>query len=297
MTGHAKEATIMTLRTVLTMLDGVDGDIIDLEAARHLAASFGCHVDLLHVRRDALSAMPMIGEGISADLIEMVQAQVEKEEQAVADRVKKVYDQWIKDSGVPEVKTPSKAVTSSARLIDVTGPVAEHVARLGKLADLVILRSPSLEEGELSAAAEAAIYDTGRSVLFSPRKELATLGKRVSIFWNDTVEASRASAAAMPFLKQADAVQVKAVESDDFDTQTVKDFADSLAWHGIKADARIVEEDHRSAGEALLDAAWDFEADLIVMGAFSHSRLREMILGGVTRHILQVAGRPVLMMH
>lgn len=287
----------MTLRTVLTLLEGAEKDSIDLEAVRHLAADFGCHIDLLHVRRDGLSAMPMVGEGLSADLIEMVQAQVEKEEQAIADKCRAVFDQWQKSNSIAVSATPTASERASARLVDVTGQTGEEVARLGKLADLVVLRAPSVDDGDLSAAAEAAIYDTGRPVLFSPRQELKSLGRRVSVFWNDTVEASRAAHAALPFLKKADAVQVKAVDDGSFDVQTVHDFTASLGWYGVKAEARLVVPDHRSPGEALLDAAWEFEADLVVMGAFSHSRLREMILGGVTRHILQVAGRPVLMMH
>jgi nucleotide-binding universal stress UspA family protein len=287
----------MTLRTVLTMLEGADRDTIDLEAARHLAADFGCHVDLLHVRRDGLSAMPMVGEGLSADLIEMVQAQVEKEEAAIADKCRAIFDKWMKDNNIASGASPSAAQKASARLIDVVGQSGEEIARHGKHADLVVLRSPSVDDGDLSPAAEAAIYDTGRPVLFSPRQELKTLGKRVSVFWNDTVEASRAAQAAMPFMKRADAVQIMAVDDDSFDPQTVADYAASLGWHDIKAEATLVKPDSRSAGEALLDAAWDNEADLIVMGAFSHSRLREMILGGVTQHILKVAGRPVLMMH
>ena len=182
-------------------------------------------------------------------------------------------------------------------MVDVTGNSGSVVATMGKMVDLVVLPAPSLEDGDLSAAAEAAIYDTGRPVLFSPRKELATMGKRVAVFWNDTAESSRAAKAVMPFLKQADMVQICSVDDDSVDAETLEAFAKSLAWYGITASVRMVEPDGRSAGEALIDAAWEMEADLIAMGAFSHSRLREMILGGVTRHILQVAGRPVLMMH
>jgi nucleotide-binding universal stress UspA family protein len=287
----------MTLRTILTLLEGADKDTIDLEAARLLAARFGCHVDLLHVRRDGLSAIPMVGEGLSADLIEMVQAQVEQEEESVAQKCRAVFDQWLANNSIPEVSTPSPATKASARLVDVIGQSGDQVARLGKLADLVVLRAPSVEDGVLSQAAEAAIYETGRPVLFSPRQELSSLGTRISVFWNNTAEASRAVQAAMPFLHKAEAVQIMAVDDDSFDPNTVKEFAASLGWHGITAEPVLLTPDQRSAGEALLDAAWDFGADLVVMGAFSHSRLREMILGGVTRHILQVAGRPVLMMH
>ena len=287
----------MTFRTVLTMLEGTSHDTIDLEAVRLLAANFGCHVDLLHVRRDGLSALPMIGDGLSADVIEIVKAQTEKVEQAIAAKCREVFDSWLTQNNITEVSAASASATASARLIDVVGQSREEIARLGKFADLVVLSAPSLDDGDISAATEAAIYDTGRPVLFSPRQELKSLGKRVSIFWNDTVEASRAAQAAIPFLQKAEAVQVMAVDDDSFDPQKVSDCAAALGWRGIKAEPLLIKPDHQSPGEALLDAAWDFNADLIVMGAFSHSRLREMILGGVTRHILQVAGRPVLMMH
>ena len=203
----------------------------------------------------------------------------------------------MKANGIPEVANPEVRKTASARLIDVVGHAGEQVGRLGKLVDLVLLRAPSVDDGALSPAAEAALYDTGRPVLFSPRQELQSLGKRVSVFWNDTAESSRAAHVAMPFLEKAEAVQILAVDDDSFDPQTVNDFASALAWSGVKAEPVLLKPDHRSSGEALLDSAWEFKADLIVMGAFSHSRLREMILGGVTKHILEVAGRPVLMMH
>ena len=287
----------MTVRSVLTLLEGSDRDTIDLEAAKHLAKDFGCHIDLLHVRRDGLSALPMVGEGMSGDLIEMVQAQVEKEEQEIAEKCQAVFGQWMKDNGIAKATGASPDTKASASLIDMTGQAGDLVARLGKLADLVLLRSPSVNDDGLSAAAEAAIYDTGKPVLFSPREHLESLGTRIAIFWNDTAEASRAAAAALPFLKRADAVQVIAIDDDSVDSEAIQAFAKSLAWHGIDAKTELLAPDHRPVGEALLDTAWDFKADLIVMGAYSHSRLRQMILGGVTRHMLQVAGRPVLMMH
>ena len=278
----------MTIRTVLPMLEGDKTDVIDLAAVGQLVRNFPVHVDLLHVRRDWRNVMPMVGEGISADLIDTVQRQVETEESATAARCRDVFDRWRSGENIPEVEEAAASEQPSARMVDVTGNSGSIVATMGKMVDLVVLPAPSLE---------AAIYDTGRPVLFSPRKELATMGKRVAVFWNDTAESSRAAKAVMPFLKQADMVQICSVDDDSVDAETLEAFAKSLAWYGITASVRMVEPDGRSAGEALIDAAWEMEADLIAMGAFSHSRLREMILGGVTRHILQVAGRPVLMMH
>ena len=94
-----------------------------------------------------------------------------------------------------------------------------------------------------------------------------------------------------------ESTQITAAADDTVDADMLKGFAASLAWHGVNATARLAEADGRPAADALIDAAWEIEADLIVMGAFSHPRLREMILGGVTWHILKVADQPVLMMH
>jgi nucleotide-binding universal stress UspA family protein len=287
----------VTIRTILTMLEGADSDVVDLAAVGELVKSFPAHVDLLHVRRDARSVMPMIGEGMSADLIDMVQSQVETEEQGIANRCRDVFDRWCSAAKIPQISEPTAEGKSSGRLVDVTGDAATIVALLGKMADLVVLPAPSLESGRLSPIAEAALYDTGRPVLFSPRKNLASLGKRVAVFWNDTVEASRAVQAAMPFLRQAEQVQIVAANDDTANAEMLNGVVASLAWHGVNANARLVEPGDRSIAEALLDAAWETDADMIVMGAFSHSRLREIILGGVTQHILNVAGRPVLMMH
>ncbi len=287
----------MTIRNILTMLEGANSDVVDLAAVGALAKSFSAHVDLLHVRRDPRSVMPIVGEGMSAELIDMVQSQVAVEEQAIADRCRSVFDRWCVSAKVQQIAEPSADARSTGRLVDVTGDAATVVALLGKMADLTVLPSPSLDQGRLSPVTEAALYDTGRPVLFSPRENLKTLGSRVAVFWNDTVEASRALQAAMPFLANADDVRIIAANDDTANTEMLTAVAASLAWHGVRASANLVEPGSRSIAEALLDSAWEFNADMIVMGAFSHSRLREIILGGVTQHILNVAGRPVLMMH
>ena len=81
----------MSITTIMTMLDGAQRDQIDLEAAGHPMSRFDCHCDLLHVRRDPITALPMIGEGMSADLVDIVQAQVEKDEALRAEECQVVF--------------------------------------------------------------------------------------------------------------------------------------------------------------------------------------------------------------
>ena len=287
----------MSIAKILTMLDGENHDAIDLEAARHLTASFGCHVDLLHVRRDPSYSRTHFGEGVPDEIYNKMQNHFKEREAEIADQCRQVFDDWRRANGIAEAERPTGDAAPSARFLDRTGNVNHIVSRFGRLADLVILKSPSLESGWLSPAGEAAIYSTGRPVLFSPSKHLHSLGERISLFWNDTVEATRASTVALPFLARAAEVEIATIHDDHLDWENVEAFAEYLGWHGVDASIRIIEPRHQSTGEALIDAAWEFKADLIVMGAFGHSRIRELVLGGVTRHVLKVAGRPVMMMH
>ena len=287
----------MSVAKILTMLDGDNHDVIDLEASRHLAKAFNCHVDLLHIRREPVYSRTYFAEGVTDDIYREIHNRFTEHEAEIAEACSKVFNDWCAVNGFAEAKGPTGNRGPTARFLDRSGNLGQIVSRLGRLADLVVLKSPSLENGWLSPAGEAAIYSTGRPVLFSPRQELNSLGERISLFWNDTVEATRASMVALPFLTRAQSVEVVTIDHEHLDRENVDAFAEYLQWHGINASVRIVKPKHQTTGEALIDTAWDFEADLIVMGAFGHSRIREMVLGGVTRHVLKVAGRPVMMMH
>jgi nucleotide-binding universal stress UspA family protein len=142
----------------------------------------------------------------------------------------------------------------------------------------------------------------GRPVLVIPQGMTRVLGRAVVIAWKNSAEAARAVTAARPFLALADRIEVVAVSEsetgeDREDRESAERLAESLAWHDIKASARIVPSHGGSGPEALLAAVRDLDGDLVVMGAYGHSRLREMIFGGFTRHILRGADVPVLMFH
>lgn len=288
---------MMSIAKILTMLDGDSNDAIDLEAAGYLAKTFNCHVDFLHVRRDPEYRRTQFGEGVPDEIYNNLQNQFKEREAEVADDCRTVFDEWRLANGIAASDKPVGNSGPTARFLDQSGNLHHIVSRFGRLADLVVLKSPSLEGGWLSPAGEAAVYATGRPVLFSASNHLHSLGERISLFWNDAVEATRASTAALPFLSRAEAVEISTIHHEDLEQENVAAFADYLRWHGVDASINIIEPRHQTTGEALIDAAWKFNADLIVMGAFGHSRIRELVLGGVTKHVLKVAGRPVMMMH
>jgi nucleotide-binding universal stress UspA family protein len=139
------------------------------------------------------------------------------------------------------------------------------------------------------------LFDSGRPVLIAPRAAPAAIGTRCCIAWNGTVESSSALSAALPWLKRAEAVRVLHAGAYQRRGPSAADVVPYLALHGITADVAEFTPVTRDVGAGLLQAAASFGADLLAMGAYSHSRLRQLILGGVTRHVLENSLLPVLM--
>ncbi len=117
------------------------------------------------------------------------------------------------------------------------------------------------------------------------------------VAWNGTREAARATHDALPFLTQADKVVVLGVSASGEDHIPGADLSTHLARHGVSVEIHNREANDVSVGDAILNAASDYGADLLVIGAYGHSRLRELVLGGVTRHLLRHMTIPVLMSH
>lgn len=164
--------------------------------------------------------------------------------------------------------------------------------------DLIIAASSTVLE-QLKEIAELSLLQTRRPVLLAPARLASSFTDGALIAWDTSPECWHAVSAAMPFLLLAKKVEVISVDRDADSRKASQ--AEVLAYlrsHGIAATAQVVAPDLRSVGDTLLAVAGDHDSGLLVMGAYSHSRLREMLLGGATRHILKHASaRPVLLAH
>jgi nucleotide-binding universal stress UspA family protein len=164
----------------------------------------------------------------------------------------------------------------------------------GRLHDLIVLARPSQRPNtDATVIFNAALFETGRPVLVAPVQD-GVLGRRVAIAWNGSAEAARAVASAMDFLRRAETVEAVAADPDRASDVSLKELVTYLAWHGIAVRQQPLGEAGH-AGEAVAKAV--ASADLVVMGAYSHSRLRQLILGGVTRYMLEHAPAALLMAH
>lgn len=171
------------------------------------------------------------------------------------------------------------------------------LVRQGRLADMIVVARPVPSGTDADQVTlTRALFEVGRPVLVASLMEAESLGERVIVPWNGGVEAARAITAALPFLASAGQVTVVAVQGAPEDDGGLAEVAEYLAWHGVVARTHAVIT-RAPVGEALLEAAVAASADLVVMGGYSHGRLRELILGGVTRHMLEKAAVPLLVAH
>jgi nucleotide-binding universal stress UspA family protein len=179
------------------------------------------------------------------------------------------------------------------------GP-AELFGRMARRFDLSVVRQA--EPGKSTAAAlviEAALFETGRPVLVVPYIQKGGVKlDRVMLCWDGSRSAARAAADAMPFLKRAAIVEVAMVsERGKSDEVPGADIAQHLARHGVTVEVKQIVAPDAKAADVLLSHAADTSADLLVLGGYGHSRLREFVLGGVTRSILGAMTAPTLMSH
>lgn len=185
------------------------------------------------------------------------------------------------------------------------GEVAEIASLHARYADLVVVgqTEPALPAGHPARALpERLLLAVGRPILLVPYAgTFPTVGERAVVAWNASREATRAVNDALPLLRQASQVSVLVINprdgvSGDGDVPGA-DLALHLSRHGVNAEASWIQADDIDVAAMLLSRASDFQADLIVMGGYGHSRIREIALGGATRAILQAMTVPTLMSH
>jgi len=286
----------MPIRKIILLLNETAAGRAALDTALDTAMAWQAHLTVLHVRIDARDVAPLAGEGLSGAMIEDMMVATEKESAVRAHDVRVLFEQAMNAHGVTIGEPRPHSGEASANFVSVAGREEEIIAQQARLADLTIIPHPEAgQDVSSSDALHAVLFDSGRPVMIAPAAEPKSLGRRICVGWNGTAESSAAVQAALPWMQKADAVRI--LTSDDYQRRGpgAPDLAAYLSLHGIEAEIATFRPLEKSVGAGLLAAAREFEADLLSMGAYSHSRLRQLILGGVTRHILENADLPVLM--
>ncbi len=288
------------IRTLLAPISGTDHDRVTLATAFALAVPFAAHVDVLYTRLDP--TQPSIGEGVGISVVGQLITTASREWAVRGAAAHSAYDVAIataKAAGLALQDLPPGRGQASAAWREEVGREDLVMRRACPLADLVVLGHArgAADDLRLTLTLEAALLHGGRPVLMAPRAPTGDIGRTVAVAWNGTAEGAHAVAGAMPFLRRAAAVHVLSVATGRTDPSCADDLVTYLAWHDIAAEAQRIEFGPTRVGAALLGRTAELGCDLLVMGAYGHGRMREMILGGVTQHVLHNADLPILMAH
>lgn len=267
------------MKRLLVPLLGDSGDRPALDLAATVARSRGAHIDAVLFVRDPRDMIPMVGEGFNATLIESL---VEAGEIQARDREKaarETFGAWSQATGISDgLGSGLPSAAFSVRTVSLPS----GIARLARAADLVVFaRTEADAERERTGLIEVAMFDSGRPVLLAGRSGSGAVGRHVLVGWNGSAEAARAVAMGMPMLSAADAVTVVVVDDGDV-TETPDEIVQTFKLWGIAAAGWIEPMRKEGIAATLEAAAVAAKADMILLGAYSHSRVREFVMGGVT---------------
>lgn len=270
--------------SIMAILAGTDGDAAVLAAAGFLAGASG-RVRVMAVRSDPARVLPILGEAGAAAAAELV-AVLEQQSRARAARARAAFDDWR-----------DQLHRGTAEFTEPLGHPSETAALAGRNCDIVVVARPGGADDPAAAGlAEACLFGSGRPLLVVPPGAGGAFASSIAILWDGSRTAARALGDAMPLLSKARSVLVLTSGEIGEELPTGAAVAARLKAQGVAATARSVERGE-SEGAALAAAASKAGCDLLVMGGYGHSRVREMILGGVTRNLLSSAPMPLLMAH
>ena len=276
----------MAFRTILTVAGLERGDA-DIDLAAALCAETGAHLSVYVV---ALAAPPPVGAYAAM-----------------------ISDAWVQERQIDTERLEERLAALTSRLAagdvsaDVSGAYPEaawaddDIGRRGRYADLTVIGPDMLASETLGEKViEGVLFSSAKPLLLVPAGATPTLQpKRVMVAWDSRVEASRAVREALDVLKAADEVRLVLVDPEEGeDAHGEEPGADAAAYlvrHGIRVSVDRLPSSGRPVAEVLRRHALDMAADMIVMGAYGHSRLRQRILGGVTRSMIEEPPLPVLM--
>lgn len=281
------------MKTILLPFYDDDAAEAALDVSRQLAARFGSYIEGLFVMRP-----PQIIDGEGIVLADSYLTQLKEEGRRLGDRAKARFDDCVAKRGMVtgSLTAPPQGMAIGWR--EMEGLEGQVIGDHGRVFDLIVVgREFGHPWVDWHVMAEAALFESGRPIILAPEKPGESLGENVVIAWNHSTETARTVAFAMPLLAGARTVTVVAVSGWGVPGPNADQLRGHLVRNGISASARTIEPDGRSPGEVVLDECAALGADLLVKGAYTQSRLRQLIFGGATRHIMMSANIPVILAH
>ncbi|EDZ45577.1 universal stress protein family protein [Rhodobacterales bacterium Y4I] len=279
----------MSYKSLLTVLTAAETATAPLAQIAALAEELGAHADALCLGVDRTQTGYYYA-GANAMVLQETLARAQEEAEAIqagaVETLQRAGVPFATDSGVAQI-----------------ADLGRHVARHARFSDLVVLGKPYGKEkrAEAEPIVESALFEGRAPVLVVPDKgEPLRRPKTVLVAWNESIEAMTAIRRSLPFLTGADLVRIAVIDPPQHGPERSDPggmLAQMLSRHGVTCEIDVLSKTLTRVSDILNRHAADTAAELIVMGAYGHSRFREAILGGATRNMLEQAAVPVLMAH
>jgi len=281
----------MSMKTILVPTESSGTMRSTLSTALLLARRFDSYIEGFALRF-------RVNEFVAVDMAGAIPLETLREESLEeARRACMLFESFMKDNGVPRAEGADRPAAVSFGWLNEAPEGEAFVGSHGRAFDAIVIgRSDAGAVGLHDKAIEAGLFESGRPVVIAPPVAPARIATNVMVHWNCSTEQARTTAFAMPLLHQAERVTVLDVEGGAaVPGPSAAQLVSCLKRNGIVTALMTVGLEGRSTGEAILAAAQAIGCDLLVKGAYTQSRLRQMIFGGATRHILANARLPVLM--
>jgi len=288
------------MKSILVPAGGSDTDELVFATALAAARPFSAHLQFVHIYVNPGQAAintPHVEFASGAALVDALGQLQNKANDRSAAAARHVQEFCVRaEIDLVDVPRVSHAVTASWR--EEREDARQRLLFHARHSDLVVMGRAKRPNGLPPDLIEHLLMDCGRPILLASRNPTPNLVGTIMVSWRETADAARAVMAAMPFLTRAERVVFAAVKERPEDSDAaINDAASQFRWHGVATEAQIVRADGQPTAEILTRLAKSCGADLLVMGAYGHSRLRERIFGGCTQAMIEHADLPVLMLH
>lgn len=276
------------MKTILIPTEDHDCMPAVFQAARLIARTFDSYMEGFAIR-------PAVGTYVTVEPVSSLAISGAFDEDT-AREAQAAFEKFMQGSGVPRAGDGPAVFSWSWPRTEAIDDAA--LGSYGRVFDLIVLGRPGRDvENPRMPPLEAALFESGKPTLIVPKTAPTVMGRNILVAWNGSTEQAHTNAFAMPLLRLADKVTVLASEGHIADGPSAEQAAQHLRRNGVKATALTVKTGDRTTGEVILDHAASLGCDLVVKSAYTQSRLRQLIFGGATRHILAHANLPVLMAH
>lgn len=288
------------MKTVLVAIGGTSSDEAVLEAAYTLAQSLKAHLDFIHIPLSSIDAPDpnpdiklMYGEGLDVAPKDPPPSSVD-----ATSKARGYVANFCAERNILEASSPGHFDRVTASWIEIPmAPGIDSFMRAARTHDLTVMGRSFGQRRWSRSVLEAIVTTSGRPVLIVPHDDRLRLD-RIAVWWKDDSAAARALTAALPILRTSNKVTIiSVIETDNGSGDTATDLAIQLGWHGVDAAVEVLGRDYRPTIGMLWTASLAKKTHLVVMGAFSRSRVREMIFGGCTQSVLEDSARPIFLLH